>query len=111
MFTGWVGNDGNGGGGYRQQRGGLHLVYLSRSARSRGISWKVYQDVGAAWTPPEAGQYQRCYIGNYGDNSLLYFDQYRNGAPGSALYERAGAVPNAAVSGTLLRQFSQGRAR
>ena len=29
------------------------------------------------------------FIGNYGDNSLLYFHQYQNAAPGTPLYERA----------------------
>lgn len=29
------------------------------------------------------------YIGNYGVNSLLYFDAYRNAAPGSPLYAKA----------------------
>src|SRR4029079_8747179 len=29
------------------------------------------------------------YIGNYGGNSLLYFDDYRSAAPGSPLYQKA----------------------
>jgi phospholipase C len=56
-----------------------------------GISWKIYQDMGEGldaagawgWTSDDP------YIGNYGDNSLLYFFNYRNGAPGSPLYEKA----------------------
>jgi phospholipase C len=55
-----------------------------------GVSWKVYQDQGAGLT---ANQYwgwgSNPYIGNYGDNSLLYLLQYQNAAPGSALYQGA----------------------
>ena len=55
-----------------------------------GISWKVYQDVGVGldaagfwgWTDDP-------YIGNYGDNSLLYFHQYQYALPGTPLAERA----------------------
>ena len=56
-----------------------------------GITWKVYQDAGrgldaaGVWGGHEANP----YIGNYGDNALLYFNQYRNAQPGSPLYERA----------------------
>ncbi|PZP30927.1 MAG: phospholipase C, phosphocholine-specific [Roseateles depolymerans] len=56
-----------------------------------GISWKIYQDIGhglnstGSWGWDSANP----YIGNYGDNSLLYFNQYRNAQPGSALYEKA----------------------
>ena len=36
------------------------------------------------------------YIGNYGDNSLLYFHQYQNALPGSPLYEGARRGTNVA---------------
>ncbi len=42
------------------------------------------------------------YIGNYGDNSLLYFHQYQNAQPGSPLYEKARRGTNIAVPGTPL---------
>ena len=35
------------------------------------------------------------YIGNYGDNSLLYFAQYQNARPGDPLYDRARTGTNA----------------
>jgi len=41
------------------------------------------------------------YIGNYGDNSLLYFHQYQNAQPGTPLYEKARTGTNIAVGGTL----------
>ncbi|MYX44966.1 DUF756 domain-containing protein, partial [Streptomyces sp. SID89] len=55
-----------------------------------GVSWKIYQDVGddldaaGGW-----GWINDAYRGNYGDNSLLYFDQYRNAQPGDPLYDKA----------------------
>ncbi|MDI7046668.1 alkaline phosphatase family protein, partial [Escherichia coli] len=39
---------------------------------------------------------QNPYIGNYGDNSLLYFNQYRNAQPGNPLYDNARTGTNAA---------------
>ena len=54
-----------------------------------GVTWKVYQDIGhglngtGSWGWDSANP----YIGNYGDNALLYFNQYRNAQPGDALYE------------------------
>jgi phospholipase C len=55
-----------------------------------GVSWKVYQDIGEGLDPAHyEGWTGNPYIGNYGDNSLLYFKQYQNAAPGSPLYEKA----------------------
>jgi phospholipase C len=71
-----------------------------------GISWRVYQDVGTGLNA--AGSYgdsKDAYIGNYGDNALLYFDQYRNAPESSPLYQRAVTGINAAVSGTIFDQF------
>ena len=91
MWTGWDGNDGQGGGpviandeiGYGWQ------TYPER-LQAAGVSWKIYQDIGAGL---DAARYwgwgSDPYIGNYGDNSLLYFRQYRNAAPGSPLYQGA----------------------
>ncbi|MBE7190771.1 alkaline phosphatase family protein, partial [Jatrophihabitans endophyticus] len=45
------------------------------------------------------------YIGNYGDNSLLYFDQYRNAKKGSPLHERARTGTNVAKHGTFFDQL------
>jgi len=55
-----------------------------------GIGWRIYQDVGDGLD--KAGNWgcaDNAYIGNYGDNSLLYFDQYRSARPGSPLYDKA----------------------
>ncbi|MCQ4040842.1 phosphocholine-specific phospholipase C [Streptantibioticus rubrisoli] len=97
MWTGYVGNDGTGGGPVidNAEKGYSWTTYPERLEKA-GISWKIYQDVGngldanGSW-----GWTQDAYIGNYGDNSLLYFDNYRNAAPGSPLYEKARTGTNA----------------
>ena len=83
MWTGWVGNDGAGGGPvHRQRRSRLRLVDVSRAAAEAGISWKVYQDAGVGLDAAGFwGWTDDAYIGNYGDNSLLYFHQYQNALP------------------------------
>jgi phospholipase C len=103
MWTGWVGNDGAGGGPVinNAEEGYDWSTYPERLEKA-GISWKIYQDSGVGldaagfwgWTGDP-------YIGNYGDNSLLYFHQYQNAMPGDPLYERARRGTNIAVGGTL----------
>ncbi|MET3923550.1 phospholipase C [Arthrobacter sp. UYEF20] len=69
-----------------------------------GVSWKVYQDMGNGldangywgWT-------NDAYIGNYGDNSLLYFKQYQDAKPGSPLYEKARTGTSAKAGDDLFR--------
>jgi phospholipase C len=91
MWTGYTGNDGKGGGPVlgNDEAGYDWTTYPERLERA-GVSWKIYQDVGDGldaagfwgWTGD-------AYIGNYGDNSLLYFHQYQNALPGSPLYDKA----------------------
>jgi phospholipase C len=91
MWTGWVGNDGNAGGPVitNAEAGYDWSTYPERLERA-GISWKVYQDIGVGldaagfwgWTDDP-------YIGNYGDNSLLYFHQYQIALPGNPLADKA----------------------
>jgi phospholipase C len=91
MWTGWVGNDGKGGGPVitNAEAGYDWSTYPERLERA-GISWKVYQDVGLGLDAEHSwGWTSDPYIGNYGDNSLLYFHQYQNAAPGTPLADRA----------------------
>jgi phospholipase C len=91
MWTGWTGNDGNGGGPvlYNDELGYDWMTYPER-LEAAGVSWKVYQDSGSGLDADGFwGWDDDPYIGNYGDNSLLYFNNYRNSEPGDALYERA----------------------
>src|SRR5882672_10011863 len=102
MWTGWVGNDGLGGGPVinNAEAGYDWSTYPERLERA-GISWKIYQDSGVGldangfwgWTSDP-------YIGNYGDNSLLYFHQYQNAQPGTPLYEKARRGTNIMVPAT-----------
>ncbi|MET9174240.1 phosphocholine-specific phospholipase C [Streptomyces sp. RM1] len=91
MWTGYVGNDGQGGGPVlgNDEKGYGWTTYPERLEKA-GISWKIYQDIGdgldanGGW-----GWIEDAYRGNYGDNSLLYFDQYRDARPGDPLYDKA----------------------
>jgi len=110
MWTGWVGNDGkNGGPVIDNAEAGYDWSTYPEKLDKAGISWKVYQDVGEGldadhfwgWTGDAP------YIGNYGDNSLLYFHQYQNSAAGSSLADKAKTGTNIAKSGTLFDVFRQ----
>ena len=109
MWTGWVGNDGDGGGPVvdNAEAGYSWGTYPER-LQAAGVSWKIYQDIGLGLGA--AGSYgdtTDAYIGNYGDNSLLYFNQYRTAQAGSPLYEKAVTGTNVAVAGGLFDQFRQ----
>ena len=108
LWTGWIGNDGkNGGPVLDNSEAGYDWSTYPERLQKAGISWKVYQDVGQGldqahywgWGPP--------YIGNYGDNSLLYFHQYQNAADGSPLAEGARTGTNISSGGTLFDQFKR----
>jgi phospholipase C len=91
MWTGWDGNDGKGGGPViaNDELGYDWQTYPER-LQAAGISWKIYQDSGLGLDAAGVWGFTKdAYIGNYGDNSLLYFHQYQNAAPGSPLYQRA----------------------
>ena len=101
MWTGWLGNDGSGGGPVitNAELGYDWSTYPERLERA-GISWKIYQDIGRGldaagfwgWTGDDP------YIGNYGDNSLLYFHQYQNALQGSPLADKAKTGTNILAS-------------
>jgi len=102
MWTGWTGNDGLGGGPVLSNaEAGYDWATYPERLQEAGVSWKVYQDVGVGldgngywgWT-------SNAYIGNYGDNSLLYFHQYQNAALGSLLAVGAKTGTNIATGGT-----------
>ena len=103
LFSGWVGNDGMGGGPVVDNaETGYGWTTFPEILEKAGIAWKVYQDIGTGLDAAGSwGNVTDAYIGTYGDNSLLYFDQYRNAAPGSALYEKARTGTNVAGGGTL----------
>ena len=109
MWTGWCGNDGNGGGPViSNAEVGYDWSTYPERLQSAGITWKVYQDVGTGldsngywgWT-------SNPYIGNYGDNSLLYFHQYQNAQPGNPLADYAKTGTDVSVSGSLVDIFRE----
>ncbi|MFJ2897278.1 phosphocholine-specific phospholipase C [Streptomyces sp. NPDC087218] len=97
MLSGHVGNDGTGGGPVlgNQEAGYGWTTYAERLEKA-GVSWKVYQDIGDGLNAAGGwGWINDAYRGNYGDNSLLYFNNYRNAKPGDPLYEKARTGTNA----------------
>lgn len=91
MWTGWTGNDGKGGGPVLgNQEAGYDWTTYPERLEAAGVSWKIYQDVGDGLDAAGGwGWIDDAYRGNYGDNSLLYFNKYRNATPGSPLYDKA----------------------
>jgi phospholipase C len=102
MWTGWLGNDGSGGGPViTNAEAGYDWSTFPERLQAAGISWKIYQDIGVGldaagywgWTGDMP------YIGNYGDNSLLYFHQYQNALAGTPLADRARTGTDALAHG------------
>ena len=91
LWSGYCGNDGAGGGPViANTEAGYSWTTYPERLQQAGIRWKIYQDIGNGldaagywgWVPDP-------YIGNYGDNSLLYFTQYQNAQPGNPLADFA----------------------
>ena len=87
MWTGWVGNDGGQGGPViTNAEVGYDWSTFPERLLKAGIGWKIYQDIGVGLNASGFwGWTQDPYIGNYGDNALLYFHQYQTAAAGSPL--------------------------
>jgi len=97
MWTGYTGNDGTGGGPVlgNDELGYGWTTYPERLEQA-GISWKIYQDIGDGLDAAgHWGWIEDAYRGNYGDNSLLYFNKYRNASPGDPLFDKARTGTNA----------------
>ncbi|RZB14161.1 phospholipase C, phosphocholine-specific [Streptomyces sp. F001] len=91
MWTGYTGNDGKGGGPVlgNDELGYDWTTYPERLEQA-GISWKIYQDIGDGLDAAGSwGWINDAYRGNYGDNSLLYFNKYRGAQPGDPWYDKA----------------------
>ncbi len=109
MWTGWFGNNGeNGGPVVDNAETGYGWSTYPERLQQAGISWKIYQDIGLGLTQAqEWGYTSDAYIGNYGDNSLLYFHQYQNAAVGSPLANGAKTGTDILQSGTPFDEFRQ----
>lgn len=56
--------------------------------QAAGVTWKIYQDLAGSTFAPDFGDgTSNSFVGNYGDNSMLYFNQYLNSSQGSPLFE------------------------
>ncbi|MGW2563943.1 phosphocholine-specific phospholipase C [Streptomyces sp. NPDC001514] len=91
MWTGHTGNDGKGGGPVlNNAEAGYDWTTYPERLEAAGISWKIYQDTGDGLDAAGSwGWINDAYRGNYGDNSLLYFNKYRSAQPGNPLYDKA----------------------
>jgi phospholipase C len=110
MWTGWVGNDGSGGGPVIDNAElGYGWSTYPELLQSAGVSWKIYQDIGDGLDAADFWGWtgNAPYRGNYGDNSLLYFFQYQNAPAGSPLANGAKTGTNLLNSGTLFDAFRQ----
>ena len=111
MWTGWLGNDGEGGGPALDNAtaAGYSWHTYPERLQKAGVSWKIYQDVGLGLDEHSGwgARNQDAYVGNYGDNSLPYFHVYRNAQPGSPLFERARTGTRTAETGSLFDQFQK----
>lgn len=109
MWTGWVGNDGLGGGPVvdNAEAGYTWTTYPER-LQEAGISWKIYQDIGTGLdTSGKWGYTRDAYVGNYGDNSLLYFRRFQEAPPGDPLHERARMGTKISEHGSLFDTFRE----
>ncbi|MET9413991.1 phosphocholine-specific phospholipase C [Streptomyces klenkii] len=101
LWTGHTGNDGKGGGPVlgNEEAGYDWTTYPERLEKA-GVSWKIYQDEGDGLDKAGSwGWIEDAYRGNYGDNSLLYFNNFRNAKPGEPLYEKARTGTNVKKGG------------
>jgi phospholipase C len=107
MWTGWLGNDGQDGGPViSNAEAGYDWSTYPERLQAAGVSWKIYQDIGVGLTAPNWG-WGAPYVGNYGDNSLLYFHQYQNAQPGTPLADYAKTGTNILAGGTLFDVFAE----
>ncbi|MFJ6099555.1 phosphocholine-specific phospholipase C [Streptomyces sp. NPDC092359] len=97
LWSGHTGNDGTGGGPVLDNaEAGYGWKTYPERLEAAGISWKVYQDIGDGLNAAGSwGWTDDAHRGNYGDNSLLHFNSYRNARPGDPLYEKARTGTNA----------------
>jgi len=107
LWTGHAGNDGTGGGpAIDNSLDACQWPTFPERLQRAGISWKVYQDIGAGLDAGGCrGWTHVAHVGNYGDNALLYFRQYQNAPSDSPLYRRACSGTNHAAGDDLFAQL------
>src|SRR4030095_6253250 len=104
LWTGCIGNlsnlgpggtDGHGAGpvpAHGLSRNGAYYVWKTYPERLQeaGITWKIYQDIGGTTFAPDFGwSANNIFAGNYGDTTVLYFNQYFTASQNSPLFQNA----------------------
>jgi phospholipase C len=109
MWTGWVGNDGLGGGPVVDNaEAGYTWTTFPERLQEAGVSWQVYQDLGTGLDAQGAwGDAHDAYVGNYGDNALLYFRRFQESLPGDPLHDRAKTGTKITAGGSLFDTFRE----
>ncbi|MFD5700524.1 phosphocholine-specific phospholipase C, partial [Streptomyces lasiicapitis] len=108
MLTGHTGNDGKGGGPVLgNQEAGYGWTTYAERLQQAGVEWKVYQDIGDGLDAAgKWGWIEDAYRGNYGDNSLLYFNTFRGAKPGDPLFDKARTGTNAKAGDGLFDRLT-----
>jgi phospholipase C len=94
-YLGSAGTDGHGAGpitynGWSVNHQPLAWETFPEVLTTAGVSWKIYQDLAGATFDPDFGDGTgNSFAGNYTDNSVLYFKQYKEAAPGTPLFDNA----------------------
>jgi len=127
-YLGAAGTDGHGAGPitFNGLSNGHYLAWetLPEVLTKAGVTWKVYQDLAGSTFAPDFGDgaVASKFDGNYGDNTLLYFNQYATSTPGSPLFDNActgtslvssqpsASAPASAWKTWALSQFAQFKA-
>jgi phospholipase C len=104
LWTGCIGNlsnigpggtDGHGAGPVTyngQSVNGAYFVWKTYPERlqAAGVSWKIYQDLAGATFAPDFGDGTgNQFAGNFGDTTVLYFNQYATAPTSSPLFRNA----------------------
>ena len=104
LFSGCIGNvnylgaggtDGHGAGPVTYNGLSVNHAYfvwetLPEVLQAAGVTWKFYQDLAGATFAPDFGDgTSNSFAGNYGDNTVLYFNQYATAAMNSPLFQNA----------------------
>lgn len=109
MWTGWVGNDGRGGGPVIENpkaTPGYGWTTYPEKLTDAGVSWKIYQDLGRGLRADNYwGLDDNPYIGPYACNTLLFFKAYQDAPEGSELYRNARTGTQVIKGDTLFQEI------
>jgi phospholipase C len=107
LWSGWVGNDRKHGGPMIANTAGpFGWTTYPQRLQEAGVTWKIYQDQGTGLDAAHSwGFTGDPFIGNYGDNTLLFFDDYQKAQSGTALFEGARTGTDVNTTGTFFEKL------